>query len=237
MDLDWENITCSDLYNNDAWNFENFIHHFGMNVNSSILSNGKVDPIGNNHWVWYLHANNDNIHIYKFLNCRHYKDEDWIGWRNLWEIDTSPRVKTIIGSCVATRSKRMIYFILWILDLIMTVFCVGYRRRQQIIYLTDVTKSNWFELMLLIFHLLDWTGPTLLFQVIGWIIICPILLSFWLQLLLLFVGISGKAVVIWSLITRLQIFWVSLELLWIMLTVDHVKDYSDSSKGVEFFLC
>lgn len=51
MDVDWENIVFSDSYNISGWNTKMFLHGFGLNLDSSVLSKGKIDPNGNHHWV------------------------------------------------------------------------------------------------------------------------------------------------------------------------------------------
>lgn len=36
----------------------------------------------------------NTLHERMFLNSRHTFEEDWIGWKNLWNLNASPRVKT-----------------------------------------------------------------------------------------------------------------------------------------------
>lgn len=49
MDVDWDNISFLDFHNAFGWNIQMFIHDFGMNLDSPVISRGKIDPNGSYH--------------------------------------------------------------------------------------------------------------------------------------------------------------------------------------------
>lgn len=183
---------------------------FGTSFNSPVLSIGKVDPISVNYWVWFPNANTDKIPaaVYKFLNSRHYNDENWIGWTNIWKLLSSPRVKTFIWLLCHNRIKTNAF--LHAINLGPIKNCVFCGLQEE------TAKSRSLGKKLLIFLAPLCSVLILLFLALGWIFLLIILPNLKPLLLLLFVGIFGKAGVTRFLRTKILILLGLLKLLWLM---------------------
>lgn len=95
MDFDLQALSISDLIVIDNWNHQVLRSLFGnaFGVISDRLRN--IDPVEPCRWVWFPKSHTLNIasSVYHFFNNSKSTSSHWLGWRKLWNIETTPRVK------------------------------------------------------------------------------------------------------------------------------------------------
>lgn len=94
IEFDLTDFNFQDLIIDNSWNYNRLRRLFGYSMPDIINRLGMIDPSAPNHWVWLPKLRNLNItsNVYHFLNSRD-PSLAWHGWKNLWNINMTPRTK------------------------------------------------------------------------------------------------------------------------------------------------
>lgn len=111
MDLDFENYCIYDYVDNSAWSTLALNRVFGSNWDSPLISQAKIFPEENSHWVWFPKTKNNkiSIFIYDILNSNNTEIQHWHGWSNIWKLNVAPKVKTFTQLLIQGKIKTYDY--------------------------------------------------------------------------------------------------------------------------------
>ncbi|XP_039138794.1 uncharacterized protein LOC120276131 [Dioscorea cayenensis subsp. rotundata] len=100
MNYDQDSLSMTNLFLDNAWNFNFLLEVFGDNLNFEYLINDKAINCYNNvnRWVWFPKSGKHLLTsmVYAFFNNSAGNLNPWNGWGNIWHLNIAPRTKHFI---------------------------------------------------------------------------------------------------------------------------------------------
>lgn len=96
MNLD--NLQVANFQSGSGQNVQVFQNAFGPILEFPVLSQERINPNVSIQWVWFPKTNTNKVSmvVYNHFNNRHIYEETWSGWKNILNLNASPRVKYFV---------------------------------------------------------------------------------------------------------------------------------------------